>query len=114
VTLTVTAATKTYSFEGPFKLKKSSGDLRDGDESLAARSGVYLISTKAPDGKHRVLDVGESKDVRARLEGHDRKPCWVRNEADGLYVSVLYCDEAARMTLEGTLRTFFQPACGKA
>jgi hypothetical protein len=103
MSLTVTTRTNKYNFAGPY--------LAVG--MLEAKSGVYLISTKVPTGTHRVLDVGQSGDVRARVEHHDRAPSWSKLKQDGLYASALYCDEPTRMRVESELRGYFGPPCGE-
>lgn len=53
-----------YNFEGP----------NSSPSSLRNISGVYAI-LGSKGGKNFVADVGESKEVRERVENHDREPC---------------------------------------
>jgi len=90
-----------YPFDGP----------HTSTSALQQQSGVYVISTKVGDN-HKVIDVGESNDVKTRVSSHDRSPSWQQHIADTLYASVYYCDEASRMALEGIVREFHNPPCG--
>lgn len=80
--------------------------------ALSKQSGVYLISTMQANGVHKVIDVGESHDVHHRVSNHDRSDSWQRHAIDTLYVSVLYCNEQARMLVEQRLRAFHNPPVG--
>ena len=57
-----------YSFDGPFV---SADELED-------RSGVYVIWCKTEQG-YSLLDVGESAEVKSRVESHERVSCWEEN-----------------------------------
>jgi len=57
-----------YEFEGPYK---NTGPLEDS-------SGVYVILDYRADSKYYIIDVGESAQVKTRVETHDRKDCWNR------------------------------------
>ena len=77
------------------------------------RSGAYAILTRPPGtSMYRVVDAGESGDLRYRLDCHDRTECWRRNNQGELAVAVLYCDERSRMAVEASLRQKFNPTCG--
>jgi hypothetical protein len=69
-----------FSFEGPYR----------STEMLQDRSGVYVILDKRADGHYYVLDVGESAQVKTRVETHDREDCWERHCRGILYVAVHY------------------------
>lgn len=101
--LTVKTNTHEYVFNGPFAIA----------EGLVAKSGVYLISTKAPSGRHTVLGLGESENVNQRVNNHDRAQCWRQHIENGLFCSALYCDENTRMSVQSELRAFFNPPCGE-
>jgi hypothetical protein len=60
---------QSIGFEGPFT---STDDLR-------SASGVYLIHYENMEGSYTRLDVGESANVKNRIESHDRENCWKRN-----------------------------------
>lgn len=92
-----------WNFDGPFPATTP----------VQHRSGVYAILTRAPGApRYNVVDAGESRDVRTRLDTHDRAGCWRRNNAGELAVAVLYCDEPSRMAVEARLRQTFNPVCG--
>jgi hypothetical protein len=94
-----------FSFEGPYT----------STVYLKHAQGVYAILDKRRDGKWWVIDVGESEDVKDRVDNHDRKPCWERNRQGELGVAVLYTSGWAasqRQALESRIRDAFSPACG--
>jgi len=94
-----------YSFEGPYT----------GTDYLKHEQGVYVILDKRRDGKWYILDVGESEDVKDRVENHDRKDCWERNRQGELGVAVLYTPgwtASQRRAVESKIREAFSPACG--
>lgn len=100
--LTVHTSAGQYDFAGPFT----------STVNLLNQSGVYVITTIA-NGLHKVIDAGESHDVRSRVENHDRKHLWQNHAVDQLYASALYCGETDRMALEGFVRTTHNPPCGE-
>lgn len=89
------------SFDGPFS--NTSG--------LLARSGVYAILGSGT-GNWIVVDIGESGDIKNRVENHDRKPQWQACGHATLSVAAFYCDAATRMAVEKQLRAQYSPACG--
>lgn len=95
-----------YTFEGAFTAPSS----------LEARAGVYVIWCKTGE-TWKVLDVGESADVRARVLSHDRKDCWTRHGAGGiLYYSATYTphlQQPGRMEIERAIRSAAKPLCGE-
>ena len=91
-----------YNFEGPYT----------SPSSLRNISGVYAI-LGAKNGKTYVADIGESQEVRDRVENHDRQPCWVRQGYSKIEYAAYYCNESERMRVEKELRTEFNPPCGK-
>lgn len=93
-----------YIFEGPYTNTK---DLED-------RSGVYLI-TCFKNNTDYILDVGESKEVKSRIETHDRKGCWSENCDATVRVSVLYTphkQQEGRMVVEQDIRDNYDFSCG--
>lgn len=95
-----------YSFAGPYK---STAELED-------RSGVYTILTPSDATHFNVLDVGESATVKTRVEGHDRKPYWLRNAIRGQIVYAVYytphLQQAGRKAVEIKIRQQYNPPCG--
>jgi len=92
-----------WNFDGPFH----------NTTPVQSRSGAYAVLTRQPGtATYRVVDAGESGDLRFRIENHDRGECWRRNNAGELAVAVLYCDERSRMAIEASLRRTFNPTCG--
>jgi hypothetical protein len=92
-----------YEFEGPFT----------STDSLKSLSGVYVIHYKNNNGKYTRLDVGESEDVKDRVETHDRKECWDRNAHGDITVSAYYCSENERMRVEKIIRDSLNLPCGE-
>lgn len=99
--LTVSTTQGNYTFDGP----------HTSVANLLQQSGVYVITTFV-NGYHKVVDVGESHNIQDRVSGHDRNSQWNAHIADRLYVSALYCDEQARILVEGAVRQFHTPPCG--
>ncbi len=97
-----------WTFDGPYLLSET-GHLED-------RSGVYVILCPTQQGQYDVIDVGESAQVRTRVEAHDRKDCWKRHCKDTLYVAVLYTpnlQQPGRSEIEQEIRRQYTPPCGE-
>lgn len=97
---------KTYSFDGPYT----------STNSLSESSGVYLILCKNPNGNYDTVDIGESANVKQRVESHDRAECWRNNCNSQLFVAVLYTpykQQAGRMEIEQDIRCKYDFPCGK-
>lgn len=93
-----------WDFEGPYT----------NTTPIMNNSGVYAVLTRPPSGgDYFVVDVGESRHIRNRLDDHDRRNCWVQNSAGELAYAVYYCDEAARMNIERHLRGTYRLPCGE-
>lgn len=93
-----------YNFEGPYT----------STISLQNKAGVYAILSKGGD-QYYLIDVGESRDVKNRVEKHDRSDCWKRNGNGQLSVAVLYTpnqQQAGRIAIESQIRDKYKPACG--
>ena len=93
-----------YGFDGPYA----------NTDSLKAQSGVYAILGRGADqDQWKVVDIGESENLRDRVANHDRSDCWKRQGHRTLAVAGYYCDERTRMAVESELRAQFNPPCGK-
>ena len=96
-----------YQFEGPFA----------STHLLEDRAGVYVILTATGGGWYNVLDVGESENVRSRVQNHDRQACWMRNaRAGGILYAALYMAGSTpdqRRVVERTIRDTCKPPCGE-
>ena len=91
-----------YNFEGPY----------DSSDQLARRSGVYVVGNwkgKRP----RIIDVGESSDIRNRIKTHDRKNCWWQQAGNNYQFCVHYAPEARRMSIAKKIREERNLPCGK-
>jgi len=94
-----------YTFEGPYD---NTGPLDD-------RSGVYAILCLR-DSKYYVVDVGESAQVKTRVDNHDRKGSWQRKCSGTLMVAVYYTphlQSSGRMSVEQEIRAQYNPPCGQ-
>ena len=82
------------------------------NSTLPSISGVYIITTLAPNQQHSVIDVGESENVRERISSHDRTSQWQGAQQNGLYAWVLAVEETPRMLIERAHRLAYNPVCG--
>jgi hypothetical protein len=96
-----------HDFDGPF----------ESTDSIEDKSGVYAVIHQK-EGERYLLDVGESSEMKKRLEDHDRKECWKKNSKGAIIeYSVYYTpklDEKARKEIEAKIRTRYSPPCGKS
>jgi hypothetical protein len=94
-----------YSLEGPFDF-----------ESIRDVGGIYVIVCPTP-LQTQIVDIGESGQLKTRLDNHERRDCWYRNcNPDRLQVYVFYTpgmSEEHRMEIEADLRSHWNPPCGK-
>ena len=60
-----------YNFEGPYQ---STSNLRD-------NAGVYVILDHI-NNQYFLVDVGESSEVKSRVDNHDRSDCWEKIEKE--------------------------------
>lgn len=92
-----------YSFE-PYK---STAPFQD-------KSGIYAILCLIGE-KYHVIDIGESSQVKTRIEGHDRGSCWEKHCKGILIYAVHYTpniQQAGRRAIEQELRKLYNPVCG--
>ena len=96
-----------YNFEGPYT----------NTSYLEAKSGIYVILSLAQNGNYDVIDIGESAQVKTRIETHDRRECWEKHSYDRqLFVAVMYTPnehQQGRVYIEQKLRQLYNPPCGK-
>lgn len=93
-----------YTFEGPYR----------NTSSLEDKSGVYIIL--CTNGKeNNPIDVGESANVKTRVENHDREECWEENCDHTQKYAVLYTpnkQQAGRKEIEEDIRCNYSFPCG--
>ena len=95
---------KKHKFDEPCKNK----------ENLKPQSGVYVVlSRKNAKEKWKIIDVGETDDVKKRMGNHDRKSCWKRKKCGELYYTAHYTDEQERVKIEQKIRDKCYPPCGR-
>ena len=87
-------------FEGPFA----------DTFSLKNLPGVYVILGNNGGDNWTVVDVGESGDVRRRVENHNRKRDWQGQKLATIAVAALYT-RGNRKGLEQKIRNFYKPLC---
>lgn len=91
-----------YQFDGPFP----------NTHSLQNRGGVYgIVSNQS--GNYTLIDVGQSKTVRDRVENHDRESCWKRRNTGRLEYCAYYTSQDSRDRIEKELRKKLNPPCGE-
>ena len=94
-----------YNFEGPYM----------DTSKLQNRAGVYAIHCLS-NSVYTLIDVGESANVKERIDSHERKGCWESNCSDVLVVSVLYTpflQPSDRQAIEYIIRKQLDPPCGR-
>ena len=91
-----------YSFEGPFT---NTSELKD-------ESGVYAILDKN-NANYSVIDLGESGEIKTRIENHDRKDCWEKNKKGTITIWAHYVGKNDRETIEQHIRGKYKFPCGK-
>jgi hypothetical protein len=93
-------------FEGPFS----------STQYLQNKSGVYVILAQNNSSNYEILDVGESSDIKFRVENHDRQYCWVRSANNRpIAYSAYYTtgsSEETRLRFESNIRHQYNPKCG--
>ena len=93
-----------YNFEGPYT----------STTNLKNQSGLYaILGRKSENQKWNVIDIGESSQVKERVDNHDRSDCWNRQGYSTIAAAVYYCNEQERMRIEKELRSHFNPPCGE-
>jgi hypothetical protein len=68
-----------YAFDGPYR---ETASLKD-------TAGIYRIVDEFS-GRQQMLDVGESRSVKSRVEGHRRRDCWTQHRRGTIMCAVLY------------------------
>ncbi|MGI9249701.1 MAG: hypothetical protein ACR2PR_00645 [Pseudohongiellaceae bacterium] len=96
---------KLYGFEGPYP---DFSKLKD-------ESGLYVVLGRNDnDSDWNMIDVGKSKALKSRLEGHNRKSCWKDQGFNKLAYSVCYIFlEVDYEPIEKMIRDEFNPPCGE-
>ncbi|UCG92854.1 MAG: hypothetical protein JSV97_03875, partial [candidate division WOR-3 bacterium] len=76
-----------YDFKGPFI----------SPDKLEDKPGVYAILCEQS-GRLDLIDLGESDQVKTRIENHDRKPCWERNCTGTINYAVYYIEHSNELS----------------
>lgn len=91
-----------YNFTGPHR----------NTTALLNSSGVYVILGGDGVKEWTVLDVGESADIRKRVDNHERAESWRGCNQLMVVVATLYVPDPDRMFIEQELRAQYNPPCG--
>jgi len=92
-----------YNFDGAF----------NSPDKLKPLPGVYVIWCNYGDN-WKILDVGESENVRDRVKDHNRSDCWEENCSGSIYYSATYIsDDKERRNLERKIRETEYVVCGE-
>lgn len=82
-------------------------------------AAIYVILCIDKEGTSKVIDVGQSGELGSRIDSHDRKECWKKYLPDcNIWVCIYrmpsskYSKEQ-RVSLEGNIRDYYKPVCGK-
>lgn len=96
-----------YDFEGPFETP----------ENLKNDAGVYAVIALDTD-RGAMIDVGETTDIKDKVNNHERKQCWEKLSNDRpIRFAAVYTHEIAeqgRHMIEKEIRSQFTVPCGKA
>jgi len=96
-----------YSFMGSYPIDEIS-DVKDWP-------GLYAVLCRR-NNKHYIMDVGETDNLRSKLEENDRREMWEENCSGDLVVGVKYTMEvhqAERARIEHKIRRRHNPPCRK-
>jgi hypothetical protein len=96
---------KDYSFEG----------LYSSPSHLEEKPGVFVVLCQKYE-KNEIVDIGESENVKSRVEDNERSSCWIRNCESRLAYAVLYTSdltEKERKDISYELRDEYNPVCGR-
>jgi len=77
--------------------------------------GIYAIGCEKGD-ETKVIDVGETDNIRDRIMKHDRKDCWEKECKNGTIVYAQYrttVSKEKRTEIEKEIREKEDPPCGK-
>ena len=108
-----------HTFKGPYpssdQLENKPGvyvvaDWRDCRVSDSANLG-YVDLDKFP----YIIDVGQSDDIKRRIEEyHRRRGCWEQHSGGAYQFAVYYiADKTERMAIEASIRQESNPPCGE-
>lgn len=68
--------------------------------------GVYVVMSQT-----KVVDVGQTENLKQRMACHERESCWRLNAANQLYFTIISSKDE-RLQVESALRLKHQPSCG--
>lgn len=86
-----------YNFEGPYSTSTN----------FNAVAGVYLITTSS----NKIIDVGETDNLKERIPNHERRQCWENNDATSLWFHH-ESNRENRLSKEKKIRLYYDPVCG--
>ena len=84
--------------------------------SLMNNPGLYAVIDSRPFSTgSRLLDIGESAQIRDRIKHHERRPCWEGHSSGQLGFATWYLPDSTdqqRRNHESFFRWQFGPVCG--
>ncbi|KPJ55673.1 hypothetical protein AMJ49_06620 [Parcubacteria bacterium DG_74_2] len=90
-----------YQFEGPY---------RESSTNFNEVAAIYVIL----DINSNKIDVGETEQLKSRLDNHERRNCWERNSGGDIYIAVYReSSEKERLRIEKEIRSFYNFPCGE-
>ncbi len=91
--------------EGPYRIEDTF--------KLRHAAGIYTVFGNPEDPNGSCVDVGQSKNVRKRIENHDRTQCWEEAGYNKLWIAVIYTSLSGLDMIEQDLIRQLNPVCGQ-
>lgn len=73
--------------------------------------GNYIYAAKTQPGRWRPVYIGQTSSLAARLNGHEKEVCAVRNGATHIHAHTTPSGELSRREEESDLLARWNPAC---
>lgn len=88
-------------------------------DNLLDESGIYIVYVCTFNQQsnsvtlHRIIYIGESENIKTRVQNHNLKPCWLNQIGTGeeLCYAFALCNENDRVIVEATLINQIKPVC---
>jgi len=96
-------------------------------DHIPDRAGLYMVLSgtqneqgKWPTNLYKLLDIGESGELKTRLDNHNRANCWESNKTSGHTIVFKYAlmptntyNQSDRLSVECCLQSKKTPPCGE-
>jgi len=89
-----------YPFRGPYRSA----------EKIEEAPGLFLVISEY-NGKHYLLDIGHSDEVKKAIQNHERRGCWEKYRKGLIRYAVLYTEDLGsdgRRKLEEKIRKIYR------